>query len=206
MEALHSQLTTGEQSGGLEKPNETPVESPQPQDHDQSKVGTQQHHARQQKRINPERKRLRLQKKTALETDNDEEGKPPRASGSSGNLDDNMRQPSEIPSGASSSGVSARPSCSMDEALEGTPRQKRERKPQKPGKYVCSYCGRACAKPSVLQKHIRSHTGERPYPCAPFFALANPLMTSNQFRIDVMFLQCLIPAGNKSLLSVMHVA
>uniref|UniRef100_A0A8C5EY31 C2H2-type domain-containing protein n=1 Tax=Gouania willdenowi TaxID=441366 RepID=A0A8C5EY31_GOUWI len=34
-------------------------------------------------------------------------------------------------------------------------------------KYVCSYCGRACAKPSVLQKHIRSHTGERPYPCAP---------------------------------------
>ncbi|CAL9705991.1 unnamed protein product [Knipowitschia caucasica] len=42
-----------------------------------------------------------------------------------------------------------------------------ERKPQKPGKYVCSYCGRPCAKPSVLQKHIRSHTGERPYPCDP---------------------------------------
>ncbi|CAL8295301.1 unnamed protein product [Merluccius merluccius] len=50
---------------------------------------------------------------------------------------------------------------------EGTPKLKRERKPQRPGKYVCSYCGRACAKPSVLQKHIRSHTGERPYPCAP---------------------------------------
>ncbi len=29
------------------------------------------------------------------------------------------------------------------------------------------YCGRACAKPSVLKKHIRSHTGERPYPCIP---------------------------------------
>lgn len=42
-----------------------------------------------------------------------------------------------------------------------------EKKPQKPGKYVCSYCGRPCAKPSVLQKHIRSHTGERPYPCDP---------------------------------------
>ncbi|XP_056120842.1 transcription factor HIVEP3 [Rhinichthys klamathensis goyatoka] len=171
MEALHSQLTTGEQSGGLEKQNETPVDSPQPhsvpQYHEQSKVGTQQHHAQQQKRINPERKRLRLQKKTAQETDNVEEGKPPRASGSSEYLDDNMRQPSEMPSGASSSAVSAIPSCSMDEALEGTPRQKRERKPQKPGKYVCSYCGRACAKPSVLQKHIRSHTGERPYPCAP---------------------------------------
>ncbi|XP_056281637.1 transcription factor HIVEP2 [Pseudoliparis swirei] len=36
---------------------------------------------------------------------------------------------------------------------------------QKPGKYVCDYCGRGCAKPSVLKKHIRSHTGERPYPC-----------------------------------------
>ncbi|KAM9777373.1 transcription factor HIVEP2 [Neosynchiropus ocellatus] len=42
-----------------------------------------------------------------------------------------------------------------------------EQKQQKPGKYVCDYCGRACAKPSVLKKHIRSHTGERPYPCVP---------------------------------------
>ncbi|KAM6912586.1 transcription factor HIVEP2 [Xenentodon cancila] len=42
-----------------------------------------------------------------------------------------------------------------------------EQKAQKPGKYVCDYCGRACAKPSVLKKHIRSHTGERPYPCVP---------------------------------------
>lgn len=40
-----------------------------------------------------------------------------------------------------------------------------EQKPKKPGKYVCEYCHRACAKPSVLLKHIRSHTGERPYPC-----------------------------------------
>ncbi|XP_068022980.1 zinc finger protein 40 isoform X2 [Melanerpes formicivorus] len=40
-----------------------------------------------------------------------------------------------------------------------------EQKPKKLGKYVCEYCNRACAKPSVLQKHIRSHTGERPYPC-----------------------------------------
>lgn len=41
----------------------------------------------------------------------------------------------------------------------------KEQKPKKPGKYVCEYCSRACAKPSVLLKHIRSHTGERPYPC-----------------------------------------
>lgn len=44
---------------------------------------------------------------------------------------------------------------------------KKERKPPKPGKYICQYCSRPCAKPSVLQKHIRSHTGERPYPCGP---------------------------------------
>ncbi|KAM3872775.1 transcription factor HIVEP3 [Diretmus argenteus] len=49
----------------------------------------------------------------------------------------------------------------------GGPSRRGEKKPQKPGKYVCTYCGRPCAKPSVLQKHIRSHTGERPYPCAP---------------------------------------
>ncbi len=41
----------------------------------------------------------------------------------------------------------------------------RDQKPKKQGKYVCEYCKRACAKPSVLLKHIRSHTGERPYPC-----------------------------------------
>ncbi|XP_069549404.1 transcription factor HIVEP3 isoform X2 [Brachyistius frenatus] len=60
------------------------------------------------------------------------------------------------------------PSHSSQEGPEGvsSPR-KGEKKPQKPGKYVCTFCGRPCAKPSVLQKHIRSHTGERPYPCAP---------------------------------------
>lgn len=41
----------------------------------------------------------------------------------------------------------------------------KDQKPKKMGKYVCEYCNRACAKPSVLLKHIRSHTGERPYPC-----------------------------------------
>lgn len=45
--------------------------------------------------------------------------------------------------------------------------QKKEQKSKKPGKYICQYCARACAKPSVLKKHIRSHTGERPYPCEP---------------------------------------
>ncbi|KAG7242210.1 hypothetical protein INR49_024256 [Caranx melampygus] len=60
------------------------------------------------------------------------------------------------------------PPQSSQEGQEGvsSPR-KGEKKTPKPGKYVCTYCGRPCAKPSVLQKHIRSHTGERPYPCAP---------------------------------------
>ncbi|XP_034023504.1 zinc finger protein 831 [Thalassophryne amazonica] len=34
------------------------------------------------------------------------------------------------------------------------------------GKHVCPHCGRDCMKPSVLEKHLRCHTGERPYPCA----------------------------------------
>ncbi|XP_069507146.1 zinc finger protein 831 [Ambystoma mexicanum] len=33
------------------------------------------------------------------------------------------------------------------------------------GKYMCKNCGRDCLKPSVLEKHMRSHTGERPFPC-----------------------------------------
>lgn len=32
-------------------------------------------------------------------------------------------------------------------------------------KYKCEYCGKICAKPSILQKHIRAHTNERPFPC-----------------------------------------
>ncbi|XP_064247162.1 zinc finger protein 831 [Passer domesticus] len=38
-------------------------------------------------------------------------------------------------------------------------------KSRKSGKYICKHCGRDCLKPSVLEKHIRSHTGERPFPC-----------------------------------------
>lgn len=34
-----------------------------------------------------------------------------------------------------------------------------------PGRYICPYCQLNCAKPSVLQKHIRAHTNERPFPC-----------------------------------------
>lgn len=36
-----------------------------------------------------------------------------------------------------------------------------------PGKHVCPFCQLNCTKPSVLRKHIRAHTNERPYPCKP---------------------------------------
>lgn len=46
------------------------------------------------------------------------------------------------------------------------PEDIRKRKhPAKPGKHICTFCGRGCAKPSVLEKHLRAHTGERPFPC-----------------------------------------
>lgn len=58
-----------------------------------------------------------------------------------------------------------------------SPKQERTRSPQakkdeiplssNSGRYACPYCQLACAKPSVLQKHIRAHTNERPYPCSP---------------------------------------
>lgn len=35
------------------------------------------------------------------------------------------------------------------------------------GRNVCQYCNLNCTKPSVLEKHIRSHTNERPFPCVP---------------------------------------
>ncbi|KAK3536671.1 hypothetical protein QTP86_017604, partial [Hemibagrus guttatus] len=38
-------------------------------------------------------------------------------------------------------------------------------RPKSQTKHVCPHCGRDCLKPSVLEKHLRCHTGERPYPC-----------------------------------------
>lgn len=33
------------------------------------------------------------------------------------------------------------------------------------GRYVCSECGIRCKKPSMLKKHIRTHTDVRPFTC-----------------------------------------
>ncbi|KAJ8969924.1 hypothetical protein NQ317_016189 [Molorchus minor] len=34
------------------------------------------------------------------------------------------------------------------------------------GRYVCDQCGIRCKKPSMLKKHIRTHSNERPYTCS----------------------------------------
>lgn len=34
------------------------------------------------------------------------------------------------------------------------------------GKYICEECGIRCKKPSMLKKHIRTHTDVRPYHCS----------------------------------------
>ncbi|KAG8131661.1 hypothetical protein E2320_009572 [Naja naja] len=52
------------------------------------------------------------------------------------------------------------PQSSSTSAPAGSPG-----KAKSSGKYLCKHCGRDCLKPSVLEKHMRSHTGERPFPC-----------------------------------------
>lgn len=161
MEAPQGCLTTGEQSGGQGCPSESHPRGqskPPPPPHQQQLAGSSKaygtlqlpKHARRQ---HPERKRLRHQRQS-IESD------------SLGDRNDEAAKATE-PSGFSPQGPPSSAGGPTQATQEGTPKQKRERKPQRPGKYVCTYCGRACAKPSVLQKHIRSHTGERPYPCGP---------------------------------------
>lgn len=166
MEALHSCLTTGEQSGGQEhcqpESHRRGLQSKSPsQPHQQQQDGSPKppgtlQQPKQSRRQHPERKRLRHQRQS-LDSDTAVEHKHEATKATTVS----SLSPGVPPSSAGG------PTPTKPETQEGTPKQKRERKPQRPGKYVCSYCSRACAKPSVLQKHIRSHTGERPYPCAP---------------------------------------
>ncbi|KAM6947837.1 zinc finger protein 831 [Lycodopsis pacificus] len=55
-------------------------------------------------------------------------------------------------------GLQSQPGLSLAAALPAV-------RPKSAGKHVCPHCGRDCMKPSVLEKHLRCHTGERPYPC-----------------------------------------
>ncbi|KAG8007346.1 hypothetical protein GBF38_012835, partial [Nibea albiflora] len=56
-------------------------------------------------------------------------------------------------------GLQSQPGLSLTAASPAAVR------PKSVGKHVCPHCGRDCMKPSVLEKHLRCHTGERPYPC-----------------------------------------
>ncbi|KAK5621044.1 hypothetical protein CRENBAI_014860 [Crenichthys baileyi] len=166
MEALHCQKTTGEQTGDQEQHQSESLQQglrrkyPTQPSQQQLTDGPRSRNIVQlpklSRRHNPERKRLRHQRQSVV---------------SDTVLEHKQEAATEVAIVSSStSGVQP---CTEDPTIQSAsetqedPKQKRERKPQKPGKYVCTYCGRACAKPSVLQKHIRSHTGERPYPCAP---------------------------------------
>lgn len=169
MEASHSPLTTGEQSRCQEHCQpESPQRAPKPkspshhheEEHDiLPKPHGEPQQPKQSKRQNPERKRLRHQQQVidpdAVLEHKQEAWAAPKEQMHSGVCPADLPLSVDIPNQPKS------------ETQEDNPKQKRERKPQRPGKYVCTYCGRACAKPSVLQKHIRSHTGERPYPCVP---------------------------------------
>ncbi|XP_055750034.1 transcription factor HIVEP3-like isoform X2 [Salvelinus fontinalis] len=194
MEALHSHscLPTGEQSGvhdqpqpgesALPLPDPQPPKSPSSQNHEpqtqqtRSKQGgpqqqqqQQQHHGQHHKLPNKrERKRLRHQRQSVdSDTPPAEDGKHAKAEATPTRVARTSSGGTRVTPSSSSTSTQSTEAPDTEENQEGTLKQKRERKPGKPGKYVCSYCGRACAKPSVLQKHIRSHTGERPYPCAP---------------------------------------
>lgn len=172
MEAEHSRPADGESSGRQEQQHLTTESSlgscpPQQPQHPANPrpvhraLGRLQH--RQPKRSDL---LLRLQQQQAVAWQHSD---TPGPSGGSF-FSPASSSTTSLPSTSSTRGEHGQgvPSQSSQEGLEGvcSPR-KGEKKPQKPGKYVCTYCGRPCAKPSVLQKHIRSHTGERPYPCAP---------------------------------------
>uniref|UniRef100_A0A4W5LQZ3 Transcription factor HIVEP3 n=1 Tax=Hucho hucho TaxID=62062 RepID=A0A4W5LQZ3_9TELE len=172
MEAEPSHPADGERSGRQQQPlsaaaAEPPTGShpPQPQQPPSNPLpvhgGLGRLHHRKPKRSDL-LLRLQHQHKTQaawqLSTDT------PGPSGSSFSSPSTSSPQSSSTQGHNTQGVQSQP---KQEALEGSPSKRGERKLQKPGKYVCTYCGRPCAKPSVLQKHIRSHTGERPYPCVP---------------------------------------
>lgn len=60
------------------------------------------------------------------------------------------------------------------------------------GRYICPYCKLSCAKPSVLEKHIRAHTNERPFPCVPCgfaFKTKSNLYKHNRSRTHALKLQ-----------------
>ncbi|XP_061772068.1 transcription factor HIVEP3 isoform X2 [Nerophis ophidion] len=170
MEAEPSHSADGERSGRQEQQHvtaESPLGSCPPQQPQQPSNPRPVHRAlgRLQNRQPKRADLLRLQQQAVAWQQTDTPGPSGGSLFSSGSA-----SISSLPSTSSTQVEHGHriPSQSSQETKEGvsSPRKGEKKKP-KLGKYVCTYCGRPCAKPSVLQKHIRSHTGERPYPCAP---------------------------------------
>lgn len=170
MEAEPSRSPDGERSGRQEQQHVTAqssVGSCPPQQPQQAPNARPVHRAlgrlqnRQPKRTGL---LLRLQQQQAVAWQHSDTPGPSGGSFSAASSSTSSLQSTSFTRAEHGKGV---PSQSSQEAQEGISSPRREKKPQKPGKYLCTFCGRPCAKPSVLQKHIRSHTGERPYPCPP---------------------------------------
>ena len=72
----------------------------------------------------------------------------------------NLRSSSDISSGAGLSTMPSEAHHPVAPPLEDNKKSNKKRN-------ECPFCQIVCAKPSVLDKHIRTHTNERPYPCEP---------------------------------------
>uniref|UniRef100_A0A672K416 Transcription factor HIVEP3 n=1 Tax=Sinocyclocheilus grahami TaxID=75366 RepID=A0A672K416_SINGR len=162
MEAEEKQSADGKRSGGQQQPSESFLAAQLPQL--QQQATSQSVHGSHGRLQHRQPKRFEMLQRQKQQQQSQSGGSswqltevPGPSRGSCSALGDSSPQIHNIKQTQSLPSV---------EVQEGT-LCRRERKPQKPGKYVCTYCGRPCAKPSVLQKHIRSHTGERPYPCVP---------------------------------------
>ncbi|XP_051967391.1 zinc finger protein 831 [Xyrauchen texanus] len=92
-------------------------------------------------------------------------GMPPYPQAQAGALQDATIVPLFLP------GMCSNQALTLHIASKAVLQQQKQRapatspRPKSTGKHVCPHCGKDCLKPSVLEKHLRCHTGERPYPC-----------------------------------------